>query len=224
LTTQAHCLCHPLPSHCGHTPDHCRRPQTPRSTNWFLCRSSHLGAKFAAPSASALRRSRRRTLSRRHPMDWVPPGFLFARARAISSFPALILDPSKQAFESGHLQFFGSLKRLRDPHEFHAYLAPVEQKEWVVYAKPPFAGPRQVLDYVGRYTHRVAISNNRLLDIQHNQVKFQWKDYRDNDRQKTMTLSADEFIRRFLIHVLPDGFQRIRYYGFLSNCHRNEKL
>src|SRR5213083_1458624 len=89
---------HSLPSHCGHTPDHCRRPQTSRSTNWFLCRSSHLGAKFAAPSASALRRSRRRTLSRRHPMDWVPPGFLFARARAISSFPALILDPSQAGF------------------------------------------------------------------------------------------------------------------------------
>ena len=152
------------------------------------------------------------------------PGF-FLPVRVLSRlFRRLFLTLLKQAFESGHLQFFGSLKRLRDPHEFHAYLAPVEQKEWVVYAKPPFAGPRQVLDYVGRYTHRVAISNNRLLDIEHNLVRFQWKDYRDNDRQKTMTLSADEFIRRFLIHVLPDGFQRIRYYGFLSNCHRNEKL
>src|SRR5437867_5092962 len=152
------------------------------------------------------------------------PGF-FLPVRVLSRlFRRLFLTLLKQAFESGDLQFFGSLKRLRHPHEFHAYLAPVEQKEWVVYAKPPFAGPRQVLDYVGRYTHRVAISNNRLLDIEHNLVRFQWKDYRDNDRQKTMTLSADEFIRRFLIHVLPDGFQRIRYYGFLSNCHRNEKL
>src|SRR6266478_3539364 len=90
--------------------------------------------------------------------------------------------------------------------------------------KPPFAGPQQVLDYVGRYTHRVAISNNRLLDIENDRVRFLWKDYRDDNRQKTMTLSADEFIRRFLIHVLPDGFQRIRDYGFLSNRHRKDKL
>lgn len=81
-----------------------------------------------------------------------------------------------------------------------------------------------MLDYVGRYTHRVAISNNRILDIEQELVRFQWKDYRHNDRQNTMTLSAEEFIRRFLIHVLPDGFQRIRYYGFLSNRHRGEKL
>jgi hypothetical protein len=94
----------------------------------------------------------------------------------------------------------------------------------VVYAKRPFAGPEQVLDYVGRYTHRVAISNNRLLDIENGQVRFQWKDYRHGDQSKTMTLSADEFIRRFLLHVLPDGFQRIRYYGFLGNRYRREKL
>jgi hypothetical protein len=94
----------------------------------------------------------------------------------------------------------------------------------VVYAKRPFAGPQQVLDYVGRYTHRVAISNNRLLDIENDQVRFQWKDYRDGDQVKTMTLSADEFIRRFLLHVLPTGFQRIRYYGLLGNRYRQEKL
>ena len=93
----------------------------------------------------------------------------------------------------------------------------------MVYAKAPFAGPQQVLHYVGRYTHRVAISNNRLVDMEDDRVSFQWKDYRDN-LQKTMTLSAEEFIRRFLIHVLPDGFQRIRYYGFLANRHRGEKL
>jgi hypothetical protein len=94
----------------------------------------------------------------------------------------------------------------------------------VVYAKRPFAGPEQVLDYVGRYTHRVAISNNRLLDIENDQVRFQWKDYRHGDQSKTMTLSPDEFIRRFLLHVLPDGFQRIRYYGFLGNRYRRDKL
>jgi hypothetical protein len=94
----------------------------------------------------------------------------------------------------------------------------------VVYAKRPFAGPAQVLDYVGRYTHRVAISNNRLVSMDNGKVRFRWKDYRDANRQKIMTLDANEFIRRFLIHVLPDGFHRIRYFGFLGNCHRARKL
>jgi hypothetical protein len=94
----------------------------------------------------------------------------------------------------------------------------------VVYAKRPFAGPEQVLKYVARYTHRIAISNNRLLDIDDGKVQFRWKDYRNGHRQKTMTLGADEFIRRFLLHVLPDGFQRIRYFGFLANRYRAEKL
>ena len=92
------------------------------------------------------------------------------------------------------------------------------------YAKPPFAGPQQVVDYVGRYTHRVAISNHRIVDIEDGEVKFTWRDYRNNNQQKTITLSADQFIGRFLLHVLPSGFHRIRYYGFLANPHRQEKL
>jgi Putative transposase len=104
------------------------------------------------------------------------------------------------------------------------YLAPTREVEWVVYAKRPFAGPEQVLDYVGRYTHRVAIPNNRLLDIANGNVTFRYKDYRHDSQQKTITLKAEEFIRRFLLHVLPDGFQRIRYYGFLGNRYREEKL
>jgi hypothetical protein len=139
-------------------------------------------------------------------------------------FRRLFLKYLEKAFDSGHLEFFGSLEKLRNPAQFRSYLAPLKRIKWVVYAKAPFAGPRQVLDYVGRYTHRVAISNNRILDIEDGRVTFHWKDYRDNDRQKQMILPADEFIRRFLIHVLPDGFQRIRYYGFLSNRHREEKL
>jgi hypothetical protein len=103
-------------------------------------------------------------------------------------------------------------------------LASARKAEWVVYAERPFAGPQEVLDYVGRYTHRVAISNNRLLDIEAGQVRFRWKDYRDKGQQKTMTLSAEEFIRRFLLHVLPGGFQRIRHYGFLGNRYRQTKL
>jgi len=139
-------------------------------------------------------------------------------------FRRLFLQYLQDAFDSGKLQFTASLEALANPKEFARYLKHPKQVEWCVYAKPPFAGPEQVLDYVGRYTHRVAISNNRLLDIADNQVRFQWKDYRDGDRHKTMTLSADEFIRRFLIHVLPDRFQKIRYYGFLGNRFRQKKL
>jgi Putative transposase len=139
-------------------------------------------------------------------------------------FRRLFLEFLQKAFDDGQLHFFSSLHQLRDPCAFSAYLAPLRQAEWVVYAKPPFAGPKQVLDYVGRYTHRVAISNNRLLDIEDGQVQFRYKDYRDDNQQKTMPLSADEFIRRFLLHVLPDGFHRIRYYGFLGNRYRQEKL
>jgi Putative transposase len=128
------------------------------------------------------------------------------------------------AFEAGQLQFFAALEPLRDRVTFLQYLAPVRETEWVVYAKRPFAGPEQVLDYVGRYTHRVALSNNRLLDIADGQVSFRYKDYRHDAQQKTMTLAAEEFIRRFLLHVLPAGFQRIRYYGFLGNRYRKEKL
>lgn len=152
------------------------------------------------------------------------PGF-FLPVRVLSRlFRRLFLEELESAFDSGKLQFFHSLEPLQQPREFSRYLAPARQAEWVVYAKRPFAGAQQVLDYVGRYTHRVAISNNRLLDIDAGQVQFQWKDYRDDNRQKTMTLSAEEFIRRFLLHTLPDRFQRIRYYGFLGNRYRQEKL
>ena len=139
-------------------------------------------------------------------------------------FRRLFLELLQKAFDSGKLQFFAALESLRQPEAFAELVARMKACEWVVYAKRPFAGPRQVLDYVGRYTHRVAISNNRLLDMENGQVRFQWKDYRDDGKIKTMTLSADEFIRRFLLHVLPNGFQRIRYYGLLSNRHRKEKL
>ena len=122
------------------------------------------------------------------------------------------------------MRFFSSLEALRDPQAFQCHLDSVRNLKWVVYAKPPFAGPQQVVDYVGRYTHRVAISNQRILDIENGQVKFTWRDYRDHNQQKIMTLSADEFIRRFLLHILPSGFHRIRYYGFLANPHRKQKL
>src|SRR5271156_2814576 len=139
-------------------------------------------------------------------------------------FRRLFLERLLKAFDEGKLEFFSSLESLRDRSSFLDYLAPLREAEWVVYAKPPFAGPEQVLDYVGRYTHRVAISNNRLLDIAEGKVTFRYKDYRHDAEQKTMTLQAEEFIRRFLLHVLPEGFQRIRYYGFLANRYREQKL
>ncbi len=139
-------------------------------------------------------------------------------------FRRLFLDYLRKAFDAGDLQFFSSLESLRMRDAFLRHIAPTQKKDWVVYAKRPFAGPEQVLKYVARYTHRIAISNNRLLDIDDGKVQFRWKDYRDDNRHKTMTLSADEFIRRFLLHVLPDGFQRIRYFGFLANRYRTEKL
>ncbi len=149
----------------------------------------------------------------------------FLPVRVLSRlFRRLFIKYLEKAFNSGQLRFFSSLLPLQDRPTFLRHMAPVRKAEWVVYAKAPFAGPKQVLDYVGRYTHRVAISNNRLLDIEDGKVQFRYKDYRNNDQQKTMTLPADEFIRRFLLHVLPNGFHRIRYYGFLGNCHRQEKL
>ena len=149
----------------------------------------------------------------------------FLPVRVLSRlFRRLFLEQLAKAYDAGKLEFFSSLESLRDRSSFLDYLAPTRATEWVVYAKRPFAGPEQVLDYVGRYTHRVAISNNRLLDIAEGKVSFRYKDYRHDAQQKTMTLEAEEFIRRFLLHVLPEGFQRIRYYGFLANRYREHKL
>src|SRR5712671_479236 len=139
-------------------------------------------------------------------------------------FRRLFLEYLEKAFDADKLSFFGALAPFRDRRVLLRHLRPVRKSKWVVYAKPPFAGPEQVLAYVARYTHRVAISNDRLLDIDEGKVRFHWKDYRNGNRQKTMALAADEFIRRFLLHVLPEGFQRIRYYGFLANRYRERKL
>jgi len=151
--------------------------------------------------------------------------YFFLPVKVLSRlFRRLFLQALQQAFDAGNLQFFSALEPLRTPQAFRRYLAPLWSAEWVVYTKAPFDGPQQVLRYVARYTHRVAISNDRLLDIEDGRVSFSWKDYRDNNQRKTMTLAAREFIRRFLIHVLPKGFQRIRHYGFLANCCRGRKL
>jgi putative transposase/transposase-like zinc-binding protein len=157
---------------------------------------------------------------------WIacPPGF-FLPVRVLSRlYRRLFLEKLKAAHLADRLCFFGNLKHLGDRSAFDAALAPLRSIEWLVYAKRPFAGPQQVLTYLARYTHRVAISNHRLLAIDDNGITFSWRDYRDKGRKKTMTLAANEFMRRFLLHVLPDGFQRIRHYGFLANSHRRVKL
>jgi hypothetical protein len=152
------------------------------------------------------------------------PGF-FLPVRVLSRlFRGLFLHHLENAFAAGKLRFFSALQQFNQRTAFLRHLAPLRGTEWIVYAKPPFAGPQQVLQYLGRYTHRIAISNNRLLSVEQDKVRFRWKDYRNGHRIGTMTLSAQEFIRRFLLHVLPDGFQRIRYYGFLANRYRQPKL
>ena len=157
---------------------------------------------------------------------WVAcrPGF-FLPVRVLSRlFRRLFLAELDAAFASGQLGFFGALAELADPTAFARHLITLRRAEWIVYAKPPFGGPAQVLAYLGRYTHRVAICNARLTSLSDEQVAFRWKDYRHHGRSKVMTLAADEFIRRFLLHTLPDGFHRIRHYGFLANGHRAAKL
>jgi hypothetical protein len=157
---------------------------------------------------------------------WVAcrPSF-FLPVRVLSRlFRRLFLDELRAAFNAGDLGFFGNLAGLAEPAAFERRLRELRRVEWVIYAKPPFGGPAQVLAYLGRYTHRVAIANSRLVSVTDQDVAFRWKDYRHHGKSKVMTLDADEFIRRFLLHTLPDGFHRIRHYGILANGHRAEKL
>jgi Putative transposase/Transposase zinc-binding domain len=139
-------------------------------------------------------------------------------------FRRLFLERLQAAFDAKGLGFFGDLAHLANPGAFSAHLAAVRRVDWIVYAKKPFGGSAQVLAYLGRYTHRVAIANSRIQACDDDHVAFSWKDYRDGGAVKTLRLRPDEFIRRFLLHALPDGFHRIRHFGFLANGHRTEKL
>jgi hypothetical protein len=139
-------------------------------------------------------------------------------------FRGKFLAMLRAAYVSGQLAFRGELACWGTPVGFQGVLAEAYRMEWVVYAKPPFGGPEQVLKYLARYTHRVAISNDRLLRLEAGQVTFRWKNYAAQGKTQTMTLSACEFLRRFLLHVLPSGFMRIRHYGFLANRHRQTQL
>jgi hypothetical protein len=152
------------------------------------------------------------------------PGF-FLPVKVLSIvYRAKFLAHLKKAYRDGKLQFHGSLSALCQDDVFSLLLDRAYQRDWVVYCKPPFGGPEQVLKYLARYTHRVAISNQRLVSLEHGKVTFRWKDYAKGNRLRQMTITAVEFIRRLMLHVLPRGFVKIRQYGLLANCHRKEKL
>ena len=157
---------------------------------------------------------------------WIPSKKkFFLPVKVVSrKFRGKYLSLLKDAFYNGELVFHGATKHLETPQEFERFLTPIYQKEWVVYCKPPFKTAATVVEYLGRYTHRVAISNNRILDVSDGNVTFKWRDYKDHNKWKVMTISADEFIRRFLVHVLPCGFMKIRHFGILGNRNRSEKL
>jgi putative transposase/transposase-like zinc-binding protein len=157
---------------------------------------------------------------------WVAcrPGFLLPVRVLSRRFREIFVARMRAAFAAGELRFSGALAALAEPAVFAERIAGLIGVEWVVFAKPPFAGPEPVLAYLGRYTHRVAIANSRLIRLTDSAVEFTWKDYRDSGKTKVMTLNAEEFIRRFLLHTVPDGFHRIRHIGFLANGHRTEKL
>jgi hypothetical protein len=153
---------------------------------------------------------------------WVP-----SRSRFFLPIPVLrrvfrgkFVAGLKSAFQLGQLRFSSELTLLAQPKIFASWLRPLFRKDWVVYSKPPFGGPEYVLQYLGRYTHRVAISNHRLVSLADHKVTFRWRDSANNNEQKLMTLSLDEFLRRFLLHLLPKGFVRIRHFGFLANRRR----
>jgi hypothetical protein len=151
----------------------------------------------------------------------------FLPVRVLSRlFRRLFLEKLLAAHQAGRLTFFGNHAVLADPQAFATYLAPSRKAEWVVYAKKPFGGPQAVLAYLSRYTHRVAIANSRLIACDRDGVTFRWKDYRLDGRErfKTMTLATSEFIRRFLMHVLPGGFHRIRHYGLLASSARADNI
>jgi hypothetical protein len=158
--------------------------------------------------------------------SWVScrKGFLIPVRVMSALFRGKFLDLLQKSFKADNIVFSGSISQLKEPETFESFRRHLYNKKWVVYCKPPFDGAKGVLQYLGRYTHRIAISNNRILANQNGKVSFLWRDYADDNRQKTMTLKADEFIRRFLLHVLPSRYVRIRHFGLLASRNRNNSL
>lgn len=158
---------------------------------------------------------------------WIAPRKkdFFVPVDVLSSlFKGKFLHYLKKAYEERKLRFPGEIAKLEAKSEFTRYKSSLYERKWITYCKPPFGGPEQVLEYIGRYTHRVAISNRRIVSIEHERVTFKYKDYKDDSKTKEMTITAEEFIRRFLLHILPDGFVKIRYYGILSGRNKKKML
>lgn len=158
--------------------------------------------------------------------QWTPArqSFLFRIKSLAKEYRKRYLQKLQKAYQQKELIFPGKTTSLGPPSVFAEMIKKLSETEWITYAKRPFAGPKQVLEYLGRYTHRIAISNNRLIAIDNGRVVFSYRDRKNNNEKKTMDLSADEFIRRFLLHVLPKGFMKIRYFGFLSNIKKRESI
>lgn len=158
--------------------------------------------------------------------QWTPArqSFLFRIKSLAKEYRKRYLQKLQKAYQQKELIFPGKTTSLGSQPVFAEMIKKLSETEWIAYAKRPFAGPKQVLEYLGRYTHRIAISNNRLIAIDNGRVVFSYRDRKNNNEKKTMDLSADEFIRRFLLHVLPKGFMKIRYFGFLSNIKKRESI
>src|SRR6266704_1428783 len=197
------------------------RPQAPRSPHRHHVGVAHLGFGNDSPSAPAHDRAGRRALHGWRPLDLMQAKLPPACARPIEA-----VSPCDAGEASGGTRSGSTAIPLTDAKTFAAFLAPLSKKRWFVYAKRPFAGPERVLAYLSRYTHRVAISNSRLIAADATGVTFSYKDHRIEGpgRYKTMTLKPDEFIRRFLMHVLPNGFHRIRHYGLLTSGTKTETI
>jgi hypothetical protein len=157
---------------------------------------------------------------------WIPGSATFFLPLPVLQevFRGKFIDGLEQAFAENRLRFPGLIQHLAEAKGFAEFVRKLHRHEWVVYTKPSFGGPEQVLRYLGRYTHRVAISNHRLVSFDGNQVTFRWRDYAHGNKKRKMTISAEEFIRRFLLHVLPKGFVRIRHFGFMANYQRSASL
>ena len=157
---------------------------------------------------------------------WIHPRYpFFLPIKVLSKvFRGKFVDGLKRMHRRSDMTFAGSIQRMSEPKCFAAFLRTLFRRDWVVYAKPAFGGPEHVLRYLGRYTHRVAISNHRLVSFHGNRVTFRWRDYARGNKHRVMTVSAEEFIRRFLVHVLPKGFVRIRHFGFMANYQRSVSL
>src|SRR5208283_2836794 len=214
----------PVSHQCGNPSGSRARSPASRCGDRLLQRAAQLDSKTRTSPACTLRGAGRWAVCRSH--HWIKPRYdFFLPVEVLGAvFRGKFHEALKSAFHDGKLTFHGDLKLLAQPKTFAAWLRPVFRKDWVVYAKRPFGGPEHVLRYLGRYTHRVAISNHRLVSFTDGEVTFRWRDSAHNNEQRSLSLSVDEFLRRFLLHLLPEGFVRIRNFGFLANRRRATTL